>query len=208
MRKVNEIREKINRIKGSNHISRLSKFSLKMINNQVKYHFKQIADIELIKKEMGEIEKWTNLYLFSRDFDSPNLLLYLHERYEIESAFISTWAITDRGLYAISVLDKAKVPVKLLLDKTYSYKWIFSSGAADYLENVDFRFTENHSKMMLIKTKCGLFINVIGSMNLSNNPRFENINVVENEGIYNFYLECVESIFYGESYRQGVLFVS
>lgn len=206
MKNIEEIKAKVNRLKRDSKTSRLAKFYSKMEKNRIKYNVKKIKDFDELSSQIGTIKSNDNWYIFSNKFDSPNLLLYLDSIFKISECYISTWAITDRGLFALKTLNDKGVKSHLLLDKTYSYKWVFTSGAIDYLRNVDFKFTENHSKMILIKTECGLNISIIGSMNMSNNPRYENINIVENQNIYNFFKNQIKQFHDGEVNRQGILF--
>ena len=208
MRNINEVKAKINRIKRDSRSSRLIKFHTKMNKNIIKYKSKEIYDIQTIKDLFIGLQKGDNIYLFSNKFDSPNLLLYFAKFHKIKELLISTWAITDKGLATLKRLQDEGIKTKLLLDDTYSYKWIFSSGASIYLKNVEFRFTQNHSKMILIRTD-KFYITILGSMNLSNNPRFENMNIIENKEVFNFYKDNLNLFFHentNRKYKQGNIF--
>jgi len=210
MRKVEEEKARIQRIKRDNSQTRASKFYTKMVKNEIKYKSKTIKDIEFLKQTISEIKENDNIYLFSNLFDAPNIVMYFLKYHKIDEIFVSTWAITDKGLETLKQLNDANIKVRLLLDATYSYKWVFTSGAIDYLKNVEFKFTANHSKMILVKTD-SLYITVLGSMNFTNNPRFENVNIIENKDIYTFFSNELNLFFDGkksETYQQGNLFES
>lgn len=129
----------------------------------------------------------------SNCFDSPSIIYSISKKEKIKQVICSTWAITDRGLQIFNELGK-DINVYLLLDKTYSYKWVFEIGAIAYLENVKMKFTENHSKIILIKTENN-FYSFVGSMNLSNNPRLENIIINNSQEVFEFYERVIKSEF-------------
>jgi len=201
--KINLEKARINRIKKSN-MDKIYIFTKKLQKNSIKYKNKQIKDIENLKKELGSIGKDSVVHMFTNLFDSPSLIKYIDLEYGITEAYISSWAITDRGLSILNELSEKGIKCELLLDKTYSYKWVFQSGANEMLKNVNFKFTENHSKIILLKTN-DLFISFIGSMNLSNNPRLENIILFEGEDIFNFYKQSLQNY---TNDKQGNLFES
>jgi hypothetical protein len=208
-RKVNEINAKVQLIKETK-IFKAYKFNLKMIKNDIKYNNKKIKDFREMSELIGMIQPGQNMYLFSNLFDAPNLLLYFDSIFTIEEIYISTWAITDKGLSTVKYFNDKNIPLFLLLDKTYSYKWIFQSGAIDYLKNIQLRFTENHSKILLLKTE-NQYICILGSMNFTNNPRIENINIISNMEIYNFFKEQLNKFYEPEktgTYIGGNLFES
>ena len=94
----------------------------------------------------------------------------------------------------------------VILDKKHSYKWTFESGAYKVLANVNFIFTENHSKFIIFDIKNDLPINFIGSFNLSNNPRYENIEINRNINEYEFYRDFVIKVKNGIFEAQKKLF--
>jgi len=174
-------------------ITKKKKFELLLLKKAPKYIFKSNVDLGYINRLLESIKNNEQIHLMSSAFDSPSLIYAISKNEKIKECICSTWAITDRGLHMFHELGK-DTPVFLLLDKTYSYKWVFESGAISYLENVKMKFTENHSKCILIKTENN-FYSFIGSMNLSNNPRLENIIINNNEEIYKFYEKTIKSEF-------------
>ncbi len=81
------------------------------------------------------------------------------------------------------------------LDRTHSYKWIFSSGAYKCLQGkIDIRITAIHSKIIAMRLSDGEVLNFIGSPNLSNNPRWENIIVTKDPADFEFYRDFLLSI--------------
>jgi GR25 family glycosyltransferase involved in LPS biosynthesis len=176
------------------YISKLAdkrtKFHYNLQKKRPKYVLKSTNDMKYISKLIDEMEECEQIHLMSNAFDSPSLLFSIDKRFKVKKAICSTWAITDRGLQVFQDLSEGS-EVFLLLDKTYSYKWVFDSGAINHLKNVKMKFTENHSKVMLIETVCGKFYSFVGSMNLSNNPRLENVIISLNKEIFQFYEQTI-----------------
>ena len=99
------------------------------------------------------------------------------------------------------------VKIKVLLDTTHSYKWVFKSGAFSLLNNfVEFKFTENHTKFQLFEFRDGTYITIVGSMNLSNNPRWENMDITRDADVYNFYKSWMDEVMNGKTSAQQKLF--
>ena len=174
-------------------IGKKAKFEMNLLKKRPQYIFKSTNDLKYINQIIAAIKENEQVHIMSSAFDSPSIIYALNLIEPIKEVICSTWAITDRGLQIFAELGK-DIPVYLLLDKTYSYKWVFESGAIAYLENVRMKFTENHSKCILIKTDTKYYT-FIGSMNLSNNPRLENIIINENKEIYGFYEKVIKSEF-------------
>jgi hypothetical protein len=174
-------------------ISKKKKFELNLLKKRPKYIFKSNLDMVYIIKTIEELQKGEQVHLMSNCFDSPSIIYSISKKEKIKQVICSTWAITDRGLQIFNELGK-DINVYLLLDKTYSYKWVFESGAIAYLENVKMKFTENHSKIILIKTENN-FYSFVGSMNLSNNPRLENIIINNSQEVFEFYERVIKSEF-------------
>lgn len=174
-------------------ISKKKKFELNLLKKRPKYIFKSNLDMVYIIKTIEELQKGEQVHLMSNCFDSPSIIYSISKKEKIKEVICSTWAITDRGLQIFNELGK-DINVYLLLDKTYSYKWFFESGAIAYLENVKMKFTENHSKIILIKTENN-FYSFVGSMNLSNNPRLENIIINNSQEVFEFYERVIKQEF-------------
>ena len=200
--KVNLQKAKIKRIINSK-IDKKYIFFKKLQKNKSKYQNKEIKDKNNLSINFPELQKDLICHFISDMFDSPNLIKFIDDKYKIEYIYIATWAITDRGLTILKELSDNNIKIKLLLDKTYSYKWVFASGANKLLKNVEYYFTENHSKMILIKTK-EYYLSFLGSMNLSNNPRIENIVLFEGIDVYNFYTEFIDNLINKKNERTSI----
>lgn len=174
-------------------ISKRQKFEYNLLKKRPKYIMKATNDMKYITKLIELLKDNEQIQLMSNAFDSPSILYAINLKEKVEKVVCSTWAITDRGLQVFQELGE-KIPVYLLLDKTYSYKWVFESGASNLLKNVTFKFTENHSKVILIKTSEN-FYSFVGSMNLSNNPRIENIMISKDKEIFQFYERFIKQEF-------------
>lgn len=152
-------------------------------------------DIELIKQLINECGEDEEINLISKAFDSPNIILAI--LHQIEEIYVSTWAITPAGINSFIELAKTGLckSAYLFLDNTHSYKWMFSSGAYKVLkDSVIIKFAVNHSKFMVIKMTDGKYLNIYGSMNLSNNPRWENITITRSEDDFKFYKGFLQSV--------------
>lgn len=174
-------------------ISKKHKFEYNLQKKRPKYILKATNDMRYITELIDLLETNEQIHLMSNAFDSPSIIYSINKKEKIKEIICSTWAITDRGLQVFQELSE-NTSVYLLLDKTYSYKWVFESGAINYLKNIKMKFTENHSKVTLIQTE-KYFYTFVGSMNLSNNPRIENIVISRDEKIYRFYERFIKQEF-------------
>lgn len=169
----------------SKNISNKNKFEIRISKKRKKYFLKNEHDKEIIADLISKLSENEELKVFSNKFDAPSIIYTLNKIKKIKNIYISTWAITDRGIQVLSDLSN-KITAFLLLDKTYSYKWMFSSGAINEIKNVKLKFTENHSKIILIETE-NIFYSFVGSMNMSNNPRIENISISTDKEEFDFW---------------------
>jgi len=146
------------------------------------------SDIECLKKMISEIGTDEEIMVVSNSIDSPSVIYaYLPE---IQECYIGTWAVTPAGIAALESLGKSDVcrRATMLMDTTHSYKWIFQSGAYEVLsDKVHIRFCANHSKFIVCRMTDGRCLNFIGSMNLSNNPRWENCLINRSEDDFLFF---------------------
>ena len=127
-----------------------NKLETKVRKQFFKYTRKIENDIRVIRELVSQVGPDEELMLMSREFDSPNVILAFRE--EIRRIYIATWAITPAGIAALQTLGQTTEEVYVLLDKTHSYKWIFSSGAYKLLRGkVRFKFTANHSKFVAME---------------------------------------------------------
>lgn len=168
----------------------------KIFKKKHKYFFsrssKIASDIEEIKNPVEDVGKDEQLEVVSKAFDSPNIIKAFAD--DISELYVATWAVTPAGIACISEIKGLKKGI-ILLDKTHSYKWVFQSGAYKFLQGkIKFKFSENHSKFILIKFNDkhgGGVLNFIGSFNLSNNPRYENLSINRSVEAYEFYRDFI-----------------
>lgn len=177
----------------SKMISKKAKFSYNLAKKRPGYILKATNDMKYISELIAQLKDAEQIHLMSNAFDSPSIIFAINKLERIKEIVCSTWAITDRGLQVFQELN-SDADCYLLLDKTYSYKWVFESGAIAILQNIKMKFTENHSKCILIKTEDNYY-SFVGSMNLSNNPRIENIMISNSEELYNFYSNFIKDEF-------------
>jgi len=177
----------------------------RLIKKCSKWIPKEITDKKTIIELVESIDETETIKIISNKFDSPNILSAIDSKYEIKEIFISSWAITDIGIQRLKTLSDKGINITVLLDKTHSYKWTFESGAYKVLENVQFIFSENHSKFIVFDLY-GKYINFSGSFNLSNNPRYENIEINKSFDEFNFYKDFILSVKNGTNEQQQSLF--
>lgn len=157
----------------------------KIMKNAYKYSWKIENNLRIIGDLISELGADEELVLMSRAFDSPSIILKYAD--QIDEIYIGTWAITPSGIQALKEISEKASKVWVLLDATHSKKWLFASGAINIMQQrVNFKFTQNHSKFMAIKFKDSGCLNVVGSMNLSNNPRWENMRISRSAQLYEF----------------------
>ena len=183
-----------------------SKITLKLLKLNVKSLPKSLVDKKGIIELVSLVDEDHTLKVISNLFDTPNIITAIDSIYDISECYISTWAVTPIGIARLQSLSEKNINCTVLLDRTHSYKWTFESGAYKILKNVNFVFTENHSKFVLFKLKDGSVINFIGSFNLSNNPRFENIEINRIKDEYEFYKSFIVGVQSGTYESQKTLF--
>jgi hypothetical protein len=174
------------------------KVEKKMLMKIQKHNFKRKHkiedDISTIRDLVLNFAPDEEVVLISKRFDSPNIVNALLP--EIRNIYIATWAITPAGIDALlKLVETGRVKEAwLILDKTHSYKWIFTSNAYDILKGkVKIKFCANHSKFIVIETETGV-LNFVGSMNFSNNPRFENITIDKDINTFEFYRDFIKNV--------------
>lgn len=203
--------------KKKDEISKLKKTKFSVTNNQTKLvknlarknlltRFKVANDVEQIQELINSVQPGETLKLVSNVFDSPSILRSFDPE-TLKSIYISTWAITEQGILMLKHFTDKNVKIKVLLDTTHSYKWVFKSGAFSLLNDfVEFKFTENHTKFQLFEFRDGTYITIVGSMNLSNNPRWENMDITRDADVYNFYKSWMDEVMSGQTSAQQKLF--
>lgn len=181
-----------------------SKIYAKLTKYRARHAQKIEDDITVIKNWVKDIGTDEQLQIVSNVIDCPNILeAYLPD---ITEAYIATWSITPAGVSAIEQLANSPILENaiLLIDKTHSYKWIFASGAYEiFKKKIQIKCAANHTKFIVVKLKDGTCLNFVGSMNMSNNPRFENMAITKSEEDFNFYKAFMvelqaENLKYGE----------
>ena len=152
-----------------------------------KFAGKIARDVDLIKGLMDELYDGQCMEIISDNIDSPHIIdAYLGE---VAECYVGTWAITPAGIAALkNLVDNGCSEIIVVMDRTHSYKWMFRDGAYKMLEgHVQFKFIKNHSKYIVMRLKDGTCMNFVGSMNLSNNPRFENMRMSKDLDEFEFY---------------------
>ena len=170
------------------------KMLMKIQKHTFKRKHKIEDDISTIRDLVLNFAPDEEVVLISKRFDSPNIINALLP--EIRNIYIATWAITPAGIDALlKLVETGRVKEAwLILDKTHSYKWIFTSNAYDILKGkVKIKFCANHSKFIVIETETGV-LNFVGSMNFSNNPRFENITIDKDINTFEFYRDFIKNV--------------
>jgi len=184
-----------------------AKLTMKLVKKNAVYVPKMKADVSTIKDLIDIVKDGENtLKLISNKFDSPNIISTVQKYFKIKEVFVSTWAVTPIGIQKLKDLNDKGIHCTVLLDKTHSYKWMFESGATKILTDTDFCFTENHSKFILFDLEESLPLNFIGSFNLSNNPRYENIEINRIPQEFEFYRDFVLNVKNGNNDFQKTLF--
>lgn len=155
-----------------------------------RYHYgrKISNDVEVIRELVHTLPDGATYDLISKAFDSPTIVLSFLPK--IKRLFIATWAITPAGINALMEISNNGVIEEcwVMLDMTHSYKWIFESEAYQILKGrVKFKFLATHAKFICYELTDGTVMNFIGSMNFSNNPRFENIQITKDRNDFDFY---------------------
>ena len=153
--------------------------------------FKIESDKKGIIKLIQELDKDSEIELITKKFDSIHAIYPFINN--IDEIYIATWAITPASISALhDMIDGGGQICWVLLDKTRSYKYIFKSTAYEILKGkVKWKFAVNHAKFITIKLKNGDVYNFVGSMNFTNNPRYENIRVNMFEEDFEFYKNFV-----------------
>lgn len=171
------------------------RYEHKLKKTKLKYMATALASYEEIQRLIDSVQEDEDIMVFSEDFDAPNFVNYINTKYRILEINVATWAITNSGIACLHecVQDGRTPIVNCVLDLTHSYKWVITSGAIEVLKDkVNFYYAHNHAKFISIKTECGYFT-FIGSMNLSNNPRWENIQFSRGQEAFDFCAKFIES---------------
>jgi hypothetical protein len=167
----------------------------RIAKNNYKRRVKIEGNKELVAELVAGIGADETLHLVTDSLDSPNIINTFASR--IEEIYISTWSITPAGIACLENLASNGCcrAALLVLDRTHSYKWLFSSGAYKCLRGkVEIRIAAIHSKFIVLKLSDGSVLNFVGSMNLSNNPRWENIIISKDPEDFEFYRDFLLSI--------------
>ena len=181
-----------------------SKIYSKLTKHRARYAQKIEDDIALIKEWVEKIGPDEQLQIVSNVIDCPNILeAYLPH---ITEAYIATWSITPAGVSAIESLANSPIleDAILLIDKTHSYKSIFASGAYEiFKKKIKIKCAANHTKFIVVRLDDGTCLNFVGSMNMSNNPRYENMAITKSLEDFEFYKSFMveleaEQLKYGE----------
>ena len=181
-----------------------SKIYTKLTKHRARYAQKIEDDVAIIKQWVEQIGPDEQLQIVSNVIDCPNILEAYLPR--ITEAYIATWSITPAGVSAIEQLANSPIleDAILLIAKTHSYKWIFASGAYEiFKKKIKIKCAANHTKFIVVKLDDGTCLNFVGSMNMSNNPRYENMAITKSVEDFEFYKSFLvelqaETLKYGE----------
>lgn len=180
-------------------LTREQKIERKIYRRIAKNNYKRRVKIEsnkqLVEELVTGLADGETLHLITDSLDSPNIINAYVDR--IAEIYVSTWSITPAGIACLENLtaNGCCKTALLVLDRTHSYKWMFSSGAYKVLQGkVEIRITAIHSKFILLKLADGTMLSFVGSMNLSNNPRWENLMVSRDPEDFAFYRDFLLSI--------------
>ena len=178
----------------------------KFAKSEAKSRGKTARDVQDVINLVSEIKEGETLHIISNKIDSPNIMRAF-EPESLKAVFIATWAVTEPGLIQLKKISDAGVNVSVLMDTTYSYKWAFESGAiGSFKDNARFYFSRTHMKMQMYEFINGSVLGFIGSMNLSNNPRFENMFITKDKEVFFFYLNTIKDIAAGKFNEQQRMF--
>ncbi len=143
---------------------------------------KAIECFKSAELSIGPIEKGMSIFGITRgQFSMIDIVLYAIDELEDCELSLWTWCIADYEIKCVETLMNSGKLKKatLIIDSSARGKnldilntWIEKFG----LESV--RFVVNHSKIATIKSK-DLELLIRGSMNLNNNPRFEQFDIDE-----------------------------
>ena len=173
-----------------------NKMVRKIEKHRYKYSRKMSDDMDEIHSLVRELPDGASMDLMSRAFDSPTLALAYKD--QIRRLFVATWAITPAGISALEEISRNGVVEEcwVMLDMTHSYKWIFTSEAYQILRGkVKFKFLATHAKFICFELMDGSVICFVGSMNFSNNPRYENIQITKDRNDFEFYSSFIRDTY-------------
>lgn len=167
----------------------------KIRKNNKKYYHKIESDKNKIDEIVSSINEDEVIDIIGNCIDAPNIINAFMDR--IKFLYISTWSVTPAGIACLENiasngnLDQAI----MIMDKTHSYKWIFASGAYQFLKDkVKIRFCAAHCKFIVMQMSDGTYLNFVGSMNLSNNPRWEQVSVSKSKTDFEFYRDFILNV--------------
>lgn len=146
-------------------------------------------------------------------FSSIGIISYIAEKEKIEDLYVSTFRIGKKQfeelqrLKRMKLLDNASLissESQKKIDSTQMYKGKIYNYFA-YIKKVCEEFNwniccyENHSKLILMKTKNNNFYVVETSSNLNENPKIEHYSWENNEELFNWYKKFFELMIVGDN---------
>lgn len=108
-----------------------------------------------------------------------------------------TWCIAEYEVEAFSsfFIDQRVSALRVVMDWAGAQRDMPLVGDLQERFGVDcIRVTKTHAKIVTIATECGWRIVIRGSMNLNANPRFEQFDVSDDEGIFDAVTEVEEEL--------------
>ena len=135
-----------------------------------------------VSESIGELKKGMSLFGITRgQFSMIDIIMYIIKRSKPCDITLWTWCIADYEIKCIETLIASKKVKSALLvidssarkrNKDLLVKWIENFG------HESIRYVVNHSKIATVKTDDRKYL-IRGSMNLNNNPRFEQFDIDE-----------------------------
>ena len=147
---------------------------------------------------IGTLEPGCEIFGFSKgQFSKINLLTALLEQTGPANVTVCTWSALHGHIDDVHVLLKNQA----ILSMRWLIDFSFLSRRPDYIANLRHRFADDcirvtscHAKFMIIRNeRWNLAIRT--SMNLTDNPRFENFEISDDPGLADFLDRMVDEVF-------------
>lgn len=146
-------------------------------------------------------------------FSSIGIISYIAEKEKIEDLYVSTFRIGKKQFEELQRLKRMKLLDNVHLITSESQKKIDSTqmykgkiyNYFDYIQKVCEEFNwnvccyENHSKLILMKTKNNNFYVIETSSNLNENPKIEHYSWENDEELFNWYKKFFELMIVGDN---------
>ncbi|HQM83891.1 MAG TPA: hypothetical protein PLD55_04325 [bacterium] len=133
-------------------------------------------------------------YASIAEFSVHDILIRLIELYgNVKIMIIATWSISNKA--AEMVVDAKKngmiEEIKMLLDWRVQVRTPKAKGLLNF-NNVEMKVGNCHAKVFCVEMKSGEKITLLGSANLTNNPRIEAGIITQSSEIFDFHKNWME----------------